>query len=591
MRSRIVIVLFFATVVFIHLKPITDPDLFWHLATGRWIAEHGQLPDADPFNYTTSVTAYEKPSLAGVVSRQYWLANLLQYGAATVMGYAGLLLLRSMFALLTMLMAYMSARRKGLSVVASLLLIVPLGYVVASFEGDRPNQMTFFFLAAFLFLVEHLKKGSGGESRFPVGYFLPLLMLFWANMHGGFIFGAAIAGVYLAAELLRAPFFGWHAINRKLAAVLALTIVAGFFNPNGYTIISSLIQESSPFQKSSITEFMSPFTFIGYGTYSYAIELFSFVSLACISVVMCVVAGRKPLLPSLARQAESVVLILFFGFIACTAVRFIPLLAIALTPIIGAMVSTYSDTAARTFSRFMIPEAALACFLAFGAWSAYPLTVLRKPLVSDFFPEQAATFLKDNQLQGRLFNFYDWGGFLIWRFYPDKVVFVDGRGLSQRSLFQYYSVIGADRSKIAGVPVYKAVLDAYSVQTILVPGTERNGGLVPLIAVLENDPEWRLVFTFKNCLLYTRETSLKDFPKIAAYAIARESAYASLGDDPRPYLAIARTNLGLGRWGDATNFLAGALEKKPSLRGGPVEKALELVRAGKDILREDTGLP
>ena len=587
MKTRIIFVLFFATVIFVHLKPISDPDLFWHMATGRWIWEHGQLPDSDPFNYTTAIKAYEESSMAGVVSRQYWLADLLQYGACNVLGYAGLLCLRIFFALLTMLMAYLSARKKGLSVIASLLLIVPVGSVVASFAGDRPNQMTFFFLAAFLYLVEHLKR----LPRFSAAFGLPLLMLFWANLHGGFIFGAAIAGIYLAAELLRTLFVGRHTGNRKLIIVLALTILTGFLNPNGYNVIRALIQESSPFQKSSITEFWSPFTFIGFGTYHYAVELFAFVSVACISVILCVIAGRKPLLTSLVEQTEYIVLIVFFGLISCTAVRFIPLLAIALTPIIGTMLSASSNPTAQALSRFMIPEAALVCVLAYGAWSAYPLTVLGKPLVGDFFPEQAVTFIKNNKLQGRLFNFYDWGGFLIWRFYPDKVVFVDGRGLSQRALFQYFSVIGADRSKIAGVPVYQAVLDAYSIQTILIPGTERNGGLVPLIALLENDPAWRLVFYFKNCLLYTRETSLKDFPKITAYAIAMESASASLGDDPRPYLAIARANLGLGRWDDASAFLAGALAKKPSLKGGPVDKALRLIHDGKDILREDTGLP
>jgi len=201
-----------------------------------------------------------------------------------------------------MLMVYLSVRKKGLSVIGSLLLLAPLGYIVASFEGSRPNQMTFFFLAAFLYLIEDIS--SKRLPRFPaVLYLLPILMLFWANMHGGFIFGAAIAAY---------------------------------------------------------------------------------------------------------RQRG-----------------------------------------------------------------------------------------KD-------------------------------RGLA--------------RFELAGQNV--------------------TAGARPLIALLENDPEWRLVFYFKNCLLYTREKSLKAFPKIAAYAIAMESAYASLGDDPRPYLTIARTNLGLGRWKDAT-----------------------------DILREDTGLP
>ncbi len=613
MKSRIVVFCFFAAVIFLHLKPISDRDLFWLLATGRWIWEHGRLPDVDPFNFTTSVKVYQEASTARVFSRQYWFANLLQYGAGNLAGYAGLLYLRIFFALLTMLMVYLNIRKKGLGVVASLLLLAPLGYVLAAYAGNRPNQMTYFFLAAFLNLIEVVRSRRSPHSPATL-YLLPLLMLLWANMHGGFILGTAIAGMCLVSEFLRSFFVVDHGTNRRLIAVLILTIFTGFLNPNGYNIVAAIIQESYPFQKSVITEVMSPFNFIRFGTYRYIVEVISYVFVAGLSVILCTISeyrqndknhrfprfqpgsrtvtdGARPLLSSLLNQAEYVFLILSFGFMSFMAVRFIPLLAIALTPIIGSMFSLISDRAAHRLSRFMIPEVALVGLLACEAWSAYPFTVLRKPLVDDFFPEPAVRFIKNNNLQGRLFNYYDWGGFILWEFYPDKVVFVDGRTLSERAYHQYISVIGADRSMIAGVPVYQAVLDSYSVRTILIPGTGRDGGLVPLIALLENDPEWRLAFYYKNCLLYTRETSLKALPKIAAYAIAMESASASLGDDPRPYLTIARTNLGLGRWQDAAAFLEGVLKNKPSFKGGPVERALGLIRAGRDILREDTGLP
>lgn len=605
MKSRIVLILFFATVAFLHAKPISDPDLFWHLATGRWILEHGQLPDFDPFNYTTAVTAYEGPSMARVVSRQYWLADLFQYGVVSVAGYAGLLCLRIFFALSTVLVVFLSVRKRGLSVVASLLLVAPLGFLLASYAGDRPNQLTYFFLAAFLYLIDNL------DAR---PYLLPLLMLFWANVHGGFIFGAAVAGTYLFSEFLRTLCVAGHRCNRRLVAVLAVTILTGFLNPNGYNVVSALIRESTPFQKSVITELMRPTDFIAFGTYRYLVEAVSYVSVAGIAVLVCAIAGHRqhgralgisrsqldvrhgtakagPLFASLSNQTEHVLLVTLFGFLSFTAVRFIPLLAIASTPVIGNMLVIIADPLARRLSRSSIPEMGLASLLVCGVWSAYPLTVLNRPLVSDYFPEPAVGFIKRNGLQGRLFNYYDWGGFLLWRFYPDKVVFVDGRGHSERAYLQYLSVIGADRSIVAGVPVHKAVLDASSVRSILIPGTGRDGGLVPLIALLENDPEWRLVFYFKNCLLYTRETSLKALPKIAAYAIAMESAYASLGDDPRPYLTVARTNIGFGRWREAAAFLEGVLEDKPALRGGPVESALGLIRNGRDILREDTGLP
>jgi hypothetical protein len=32
------------------MRPVVDEDIWWHLATGRWVAEHHALPQADPFS-------------------------------------------------------------------------------------------------------------------------------------------------------------------------------------------------------------------------------------------------------------------------------------------------------------------------------------------------------------------------------------------------------------------------------------------------------------------------------------------------------------------------------------------------------------
>lgn len=451
---------------------------------------------------------------------------------------------------------------------------------------------------------------------------LPLLMLFWANMHGGFIFGTVIAGIYLISELLRTLLAGGHRTDRRLIITLSVTIFAGLLNPNGYNVIYALIRESSPFQEAGITELMTPFAHMRLGLSRYFFEVCAYVAAAGISVVVCSIGEyyriraercsindtgctihgsedrlrnangvTNPLLTSLLSQTEYIFLIVLFGFLSFTAVRFIPLLVLVLTPVIGRMFSGKPDLFLKRLSRFMIPEAALVCIIAYGALTIYPLTVLKQPLMSDYYPGPAVRFIKNSGLWGRLFNYYDWGGFLIWNFYPDKVVFMDGRSLSQRAHLQYLSVIAGVKEEIIGMPAYKAVLDAYSVRNILIPATSRDGGLVPLILILESDPEWKLIFYAKNCLFYTREKFDTDVPKVVAYAIAMENAYTLLGDNPRPYLTIARANLGLGRRGDAIEFLKSVLKGRPSLKGGPVERALKLMNDGRDILREYADLP
>jgi hypothetical protein len=36
-------------------------------------------------------------------------------------------------------------------------------------------------------------------------------------------------------------------------------------------------------------------------------------------------------------------------------------------------------------------------------------------------------FIRAENLPGPIFNWYDWGGYLIWKLYPERRVYIDGR--------------------------------------------------------------------------------------------------------------------------------------------------------------------
>jgi len=59
-----------------HFTPVGLGDMYWHLNTGRWIWEHGALPDSDPFTYTTQVN--NPDSGQGTISKNYWQLLTLQ---------------------------------------------------------------------------------------------------------------------------------------------------------------------------------------------------------------------------------------------------------------------------------------------------------------------------------------------------------------------------------------------------------------------------------------------------------------------------------------------------------------------------------
>jgi hypothetical protein len=137
-----------------------------------------------------------------MTQRSYWASQLLYYCTYAVGGWNGIDLLR--FVLAAALFAVMWKRRKGDAVVDAALLLV---FAVAFLEKtaiERPQILSFLGFGLLLNLMDGLKKAPA-SARSPLSVrrsLIPiaLLMLVWANVHGGFALGQAVIIVYLTAE-------------------------------------------------------------------------------------------------------------------------------------------------------------------------------------------------------------------------------------------------------------------------------------------------------------------------------------------------------------------------------------------------------
>ncbi len=80
------------------LRPIADPDFWWHLRTGQLISQTGSIPHSDPFSFTNN----GKPWIA-----HEWLSELFFYGLYKIGGYAALILTFSTIITAAFLFAYL----------------------------------------------------------------------------------------------------------------------------------------------------------------------------------------------------------------------------------------------------------------------------------------------------------------------------------------------------------------------------------------------------------------------------------------------------------------------------------------------------
>src|SRR5205085_4800110 len=103
------------------------------------------------------------------------------------------------------------------------------------------------------------------------------------------------------------------------------------------------------------------------------------------------------------------------------------------------------------------------------------------------YPEGAARFLLDHAPSVRIFNTYEYGGYLIWRGLP---VFIDGRALRESVFEDYRRVLGT----AAGDPRRKEVLSRYGVAAIVVNAFEYSAcALYALVPALAHpaESEWK----------------------------------------------------------------------------------------------------
>ena len=202
---------------------LNDPDTYLHIATGRWMLAHMALPVHDPFSYSLSGTTWVPHE---------WLAEIVLAAVYGLAGWSGpVLLTAAAFAASLALLARFllrSAEPFSTLIAAALGGALVLGHLLV-----RPHLLALPLLVLWSrALLVARDTGSGPPFR------LLLVMALWANLHGSFMFGLALAA-FLAAEAMLAPERRAHEARRwagfsllAFAAALLTPIgMAGFFEP------------------------------------------------------------------------------------------------------------------------------------------------------------------------------------------------------------------------------------------------------------------------------------------------------------------------------------------------------------------------
>src|SRR5436305_2036455 len=168
-----------------------DGDTGWHVRTGEWILAYGRVPKTDIFSFTMP----GQPWFAWE-----WLWDVIFGWMHIKAGMAAVVLVSIVILCLTFALLFrLALRRSGNCFLAiATTLLATAGSTIHWLA--RPHLFTLLFLVVYLALLERVRA----EGRVKLLRWLPLLMILWTNLHGGFFIGIIVLATYAAGEFAAA---------------------------------------------------------------------------------------------------------------------------------------------------------------------------------------------------------------------------------------------------------------------------------------------------------------------------------------------------------------------------------------------------
>ena len=405
LTPRLIVRLSFAFVVAAVLIPaVPDVDLWGHTLFGGDIVHSRTIPATDSYAFTSDLPWVNHE----------WLSEVCMYAAYAIGGGSGLVALRLALLGTLIWIVWRTLRREGASGESAL--VVVMVFALVTYPRTQHVRPQLFSLTAFAALLSTLMAFERTRA-FTRLILIPLLMLLWANLHGGFIVGFVPVGIWAAAYALDrdAP------VETRLAPAIALVaaVLATLINPYGVGLWKFLWRTVST-SRGDIDEWWSILS-----AERALLVLWTTTALVAIAGVRW--QGRPLRLPR-----TGVVAVLALASFRVN--RLDAFFAIATFMLFGEPLSRFLTKRERASPPKEWSRALITATVAAAMCTAAVVLVRAKPESNgcvdraSWLPEQDATdFVARNHLRGRMVVFFNWGEYVLWQFRHDLTISTDGR--------------------------------------------------------------------------------------------------------------------------------------------------------------------
>ncbi len=426
-----------------------DGDTYWHLTAGAWMLKHHAVLNADVFSFTVAGQPWHT---------QEWLSEVLMALAFRNGAWNGLHLLFGAAMGVTAILVAGAVRARTDFVPALLISVMGLACILGSLLA-RPHMLALPLVALWTMGLLQAR----GENRSPGWWLLGVLVL-WANLHGSFAFGLALACGFAVEAVIadRAALKEWSKF--LVAATLSALVTPHGLNGLLFPFQLLLLGSIHNIGEWARTDLIHPGPFV----------------IALLVLVGAVVTKRLKL------PWMRALMLAGLSFLALAHVRHQMLFGIVGALLVADALGS-QQAGGKAAPRWLAPLAAGLLVVMIAARFAFPATRGDDAVTPRTALAQVRFDLRDQPV----FNAYDFGGYLIFMGVLD---YVDGRTdmYGDNFLAEY------DRLMRPDVPLLKETLARWHIAwTILPPG--------PVAQAMDKVPGWHRGYSDGVAVIHIRD--------------------------------------------------------------------------------------
>jgi hypothetical protein len=496
------VVFFLALLVKPSMKPganlLKDCDTGFHIRIGEYILDTSSFPKYDIFSFSPPSQKWIHTS---------WLSDVIMHLLHRTYGLTAVVIFYALMISLVYYLLFKIIREYGVNIIFTTLIVLLMVISSEMHWLARPHIFSWILILLWYYVLD-----SFWYKQKNYLYLLPLIMLLWVNLHGSFVLGFMLITIYLSGSVISILFKRDKEVSLQRAKLLGLTIIVcllvSLINPYTYDVLFYPFKlVSDKFIMDNIDEFLSP------NFHKATAMVFEFLLLLTVAIFL-ICRNRLNLIEFM--------LTFLFTHMALYSVRYIPLFALIIAPILAKHAESILKESNGRITNFIKKRAnsitatdtsARGYIWIFLAFLLVALGVNRGILEYRFDgkkkPVAAVEFLKRENLKGNMFNNDEFGDYIIYSAYPQYKVFIDdriGAPYDVGRLKEYLKVIYLE-------PGWEKVIEKYNINWIIF-----NTNSILSRFLLEKK-EWKLIYSDKVANIFVRklaenEDLMKRYPNV-----------------------------------------------------------------------------